>query len=144
MMTRQTYSLDGISGTIEVKGGKAVFTEKDGIDYAATTVQMPGGERVPFLFSVKNLIATGSDSTIKPGFEMGGSFTVPSYRTGLFLDPKGRGTTTGYDFAGALPGLQNGYEGVGEEKLFEENNKKFDVLSGMQLAILILVRTLRS
>ena len=131
MMTRQTYSLDGISGVVEVKDGKAIFTEKDGIDYAATTVQMPGGERVPFLFSVKNLIATGSDSTIKPGFEMGGSFTVPSYRTGLFLDPKGRGTTTGYDFAGALPGLQNGYEGVGEEKLFEENNKKFDVLSGM-------------
>ena len=130
MMTRQTYSLDGISGIMEVKDGKAVFSEKDGIDYAATTVQMPGGERVPFLFSVKNLIATGSDSSIKPGFEMGGSFTVPSYRTGLFLDPKGRGTTTGYDFAGALPGLQNGYEGVGEEKLFEENNKKFDVLSG--------------
>ena len=71
------------------------------------TVQMPGGERVPFLFSVKNLVATGSDSTIKPGFEMGGSFTVPSYRTGLFLDPKGRGTTTGYDFAGALPGLSS-------------------------------------
>jgi photosystem II oxygen-evolving enhancer protein 1 len=130
MMTRQTYSLDGISGIMEIKNGKAVFSEKDGIDYAATTVQMPGGERVPFLFSVKNLIATGSDSSIKPGFEMGGSFTVPSYRTGLFLDPKGRGTTTGYDFAGALPGLQNGYEGVGEEKLFEENNKKFDVLSG--------------
>ena len=144
MMTRQTYSLDGISGVVEVKDGKAIFTEKDGIDYAATTVQMPGGERVPFLFSVKNLIATGSDSTIKPGFEMGGSFTVPSYRTGLFLDPKGRGTTTGYDFAGALPGLQNGYEGVGEEKLFEENNKKFDVLSGtdtrsQQLCLFYLV-----
>ena len=135
MMTRQTYSLDGISGIMEVKDGKAIFSEKDGIDYAATTVQMPGGERVPFLFSVKNLVATGSDSTIKPGFEMGGSFTVPSYRTGLFLDPKGRGTTTGYDFAGALPGLQNGYEGVGEEKLFEENNKKFDVLSGKSLII---------
>merc|ERR1719502_2096424 len=25
-----------------------------------------------------------------------GNFKVPSYRTGLFLDPKGRGTTTGY------------------------------------------------
>lgn len=95
MMTRQTYSLDGISGTMQVKDGKAVFKEMDGLDYAATTVQMPGGERVPFLFSVKNLIATGSSSVIKPGFEMGGSFTVPSYRTGLFLDPKGRGTTTG-------------------------------------------------
>jgi photosystem II oxygen-evolving enhancer protein 1 len=35
---------------------------------------------------------------------------------------------TGYDFAGALPGLQNGVEG--DEKLFNENNKRFDVLKG--------------
>lgn len=128
-MTRQTYSLDGISGDLEVKDGKATFTEKDGIDYAATTVQLPGGERVPFLFSVKDLVAKSSSSgPIKPGFDLGGSFTVPSYRTGLFLDPKGRGTTTGYDFAGALPGLQNSIEGDAE--LFKENNKKFDVLQG--------------
>ncbi|CAN1225055.1 Oxygen-evolving enhancer protein 1, chloroplastic (Fragments) [Linum grandiflorum] len=26
---------------------------RDGIDYAAVTVQLPGGERVPFLFTVK-------------------------------------------------------------------------------------------
>jgi len=131
LMTRQTYTLDDISGSLEVKDGKATFTEEDGIDYAATTVQLPGGERVPFLFSVKDLVAKSSSSgPIKPGFDLSGSTTVPSYRTGLFLDPKGRGTTTGYDFAGALPGLQNGNEGVGEEKLFEENNKKFDVLKG--------------
>jgi photosystem II oxygen-evolving enhancer protein 1 len=93
LMTRQTYSLEGVSGDLEVKDGKAVFTEKDGIDYAATTVQLPGGERVPFLFSLKNLVATSSTpGPIKPGFDLGGSFTVPSYRTGLFLDPKGRGT----------------------------------------------------
>jgi len=128
LMTRQTYSLDGISGTME--GNPLTFKEEDGIDYAATTVQLPGGERVPFLFTVKDLVAKGNGGAIKPGFEMGGPFTVPSYRTGLFLDPKGRGTTTGYDFAGALPGLQNGNEGVGEEALFEENNKRFDVLSG--------------
>jgi photosystem II oxygen-evolving enhancer protein 1 len=128
-MTRQTYSLDGVSGDLEVKDGKVVFSEKDGIDYAATTVQLPGGERVPFLFSVKDLVAKSSSAgPIKPGFDLSGSFTVPSYRTGLFLDPKGRGTTTGYDFAGALPGLQNGVEGDAE--LFNENNKKFDVLQG--------------
>eukprot|EP00967_Tisochrysis_lutea_P029990 scaffold35163_cov30-Tisochrysis_lutea.AAC.1 len=57
---------------------------------------------------------------------MSGSFVVPSYRTGLFLDPKGRGTTTGYDQAVALPALQAG----GDEALFKENNKKFDVGSG--------------
>lgn len=98
-----------------MEGNPLTFKEEDGIDYAATTVQMPGGERVPFLFTVKDLVAKGNGGEIKPGFEMGGPFTVPSYRTGLFLDPKGRGTTTGYDFAGALPGLQNGVEGVGEE-----------------------------
>lgn len=131
LMTRQTYSLDGISGSMKSDGGKATFFEEDGIDYAATTVQLPGGERVPFLFSVKNLVAKGNGATVQKGFEMGGSYTVPSYRTGLFLDPKGRGTTTGYDFAGALPALQNGADiEQGSETLFAENNKRFDVLKG--------------
>lgn len=130
LMTRQTYSLDGISGSLE--GNK--FTEEDGIDYAATTVQMPGGERVPFLFSVKNLVAKTSGGDIKSGYSLSGSYVVPSYRTGLFLDPKGRGTTTGYDFAGALPGLQNSVDG--DAALFNENNKKFDVLAGdIELAV---------
>lgn len=129
LMTRQTYSLDGVSGELEVKDGKVVFSEKDGIDYAATTVQLPGGERVPFLFSVKDLVAKSSTpGPIQPGFDLSGSYTVPSYRTGLFLDPKGRGTTTGYDFAVALPTLQTGVEG--DTDLFKENNKKFDVLQG--------------
>jgi len=128
LMTRQTYTLDGVSGTAEVKDGKFTFTEEDGIDYAATTVQLPGGERVPFLFTVKELVAKSNTAgPIAPGFGFGGSFVVPSYRTGLFLDPKGRGMTTGYDQAVALPGIQNG---AGEEKLFDENNKKFDVLGG--------------
>jgi photosystem II oxygen-evolving enhancer protein 1 len=65
---------------------------------------------------------------------LSGSYTVPSYRTGLFLDPKGRGTTTGYDFAVAVPGLQNSIDGGAE--LFNENNKKFDVLAGdIELAV---------
>jgi len=135
LMTRQTYSLERISGTIEPKDGKLTFTEEDGIDYAATTVQTPGGERVPFLFSVKNLVAPGNTAgPIKDGFEFGGPVTVPSYRTGLFLDPKGRGTTTGYDFAGGLAALQSGgaltEEDGGSERLFKENNKRFDVLKG--------------
>nr|A0A4Y1YTM1.1 RecName: Full=Oxygen-evolving enhancer protein 1, chloroplastic; Short=OEE1; Flags: Precursor [Chattonella marina var. antiqua]BBL54382.1 oxygen-evolving enhancer [Chattonella marina var. antiqua] len=130
LMTRQTYTLDGISGDLNVVDGKIQFTELDGIDYAATTVQKPGGERVPFLFTVKELVAKASagGNTIAPGFQMGGKFVVPSYRTGLFLDPKGRGATTGYDMAVALPGIQSGVEG--DEELFRENNKVFDVLSG--------------
>lgn len=128
VMTRQTYTLEAIEGPISVEGGNIVFKEKEGIDYAATTVQMPGGERVPFLFTVKDLVAKGNGGAFKPGFQMGGDFTTPSYRTGLFLDPKGRGGTTGYDMAVALPGLQSGEEG--DDELFGENNKTFDVTTG--------------
>jgi len=128
VMTRQTYTLEAIEGPLKIEGGNIVFTEKEGIDYAATTVQMPGGERVPFLFTVKDLVAKGNGGAFKPGFQMGGDFTTPSYRTGLFLDPKGRGGTTGYDMAVALPGLQSGEEG--DDALFGENNKTFDVTNG--------------
>jgi len=127
LMTRQTYTLDGISG--KLTGGNGItFTEEDGIDYAPTTVQLPGGERVPFLFTVKELVAKGSGGAFKPGYEMGGTFKVPSYRTGLFLDPKGRGMTTGYDQAQALIASQTGVNG--QEELFNENNKVFDVFDG--------------
>lgn len=72
-----------MSGTFKVdSGGKVEFQEEDGIDYAPVTVQLPGGERVPFLFTVKELSAKGS----LDGF--GGDFTVPSYRGSSFLDPK--------------------------------------------------------
>jgi len=128
VMTRQTYTLEGIEGTLKNAGGNLVFKEKEGIDYAPTTVQLPGGERVPFLFTVKDLEATGKGDTFKPGFQMGGDFTTPSYRTGLFLDPKGRGGTTGYDMAVALPGLQSGE--AGDDEMFLENNKTFDVTKG--------------
>lgn len=126
--TRQTYVLTGIDGDLYQDGGKLTFKEKDGIDYAPTTVQLPGGERVPFLFTVKNLVAKSdsSASSIDPGLKMAGSFKVPSYRTGLFLDPKGRGTVTGYDQAVALPALQAG----DASSMDKENNKKFDVLDG--------------
>ena len=60
--------------------------------------------------------------------EFAGGFKVPSYRTGLFLDPKGRGMSTGYDMAVALPGLQSGVDG--DDEMFNENNKVFDVLKG--------------
>jgi len=126
--TRQTYVLTGMEGDLLQKDGKLTFVEKDGIDYAPTTVQLPGGERVPFLFTVKNLVAStdSAASSIDAGLKLSGKFIVPSYRTGLFLDPKGRGTTTGYDQAVALPALQAG----GDDELFKENNKKFDVGAG--------------
>jgi hypothetical protein len=74
-----------MSGTLKVDGsGNVELQEEDGIDYAAVTVQLPGGERVPFLFTVKNLQAKGSLDAF------GGEFTVPSYRGSTFLDPKVR------------------------------------------------------
>ncbi|PQP92507.1 oxygen-evolving enhancer protein 1 chloroplastic [Prunus yedoensis var. nudiflora] len=114
LMTRLTYTLDEIEGPFEVSpDGTLKFEEKDGIDYAAVTVQLPGGERVPFLFTIKQLVASG-----KPD-NFGGEFLVPSYRGSSFLDPKGRGGSTGYDNAIALPAGGRG----DEEELAKENIK---------------------
>jgi photosystem II oxygen-evolving enhancer protein 1 len=124
--TRQTYTLTGMEGTLTSEGGKLTFREQDGIDYAPSTVQLPGGERVPFLFTVKQLVATANTNGFDESTKFSGKFKVPSYRTGLFLDPKGRGTTTGYDQAVALPAMQAG----GDDQLFKENNKKFIVDEG--------------
>ncbi|CAO2837249.1 unnamed protein product [Amaranthus hypochondriacus] len=114
LMTRLTYTLDEIEGPFEVSSdGTVKFEEKDGIDYAAVTVQLPGGERVPFLFTIKQLVASGKPD----GFT--GEFLVPSYRGSSFLDPKGRGGSTGYDNAVALPAGGRG----DEEELQKENIK---------------------
>jgi photosystem II oxygen-evolving enhancer protein 1 len=114
LMTRLTYTLDEIEGPFEVASdGSVNFKEEDGIDYAAVTVQLPGGERVPFLFTVKQLDASGKPDSFT------GKFLVPSYRGSSFLDPKGRGGSTGYDNAVALPAGGRG----DEEELVKENVK---------------------
>lgn len=114
LMTRLTYTLDEIEGPFEISpDGTVKFVEKDGIDYAAVTVQLPGGERVPFLFTVKQLVATGKPESFS------GQYLVPSYRGSSFLDPKGRGGSTGYDNAVALPAGGRG----DEEELSKENVK---------------------
>ncbi|XP_075492267.1 oxygen-evolving enhancer protein 1, chloroplastic-like [Primulina tabacum] len=121
LMTRLTYTLDEIEGPFEVsQDGTIKFEEKDGIDYAAVTVQLPGGERVPFLFTIKQLVATGKPN----GFS--GEFLVPSYRGSSFLDPKGRGGSTGYDNAVALPAGGRG----DEEELQKENIKNVSSSTG--------------
>jgi photosystem II oxygen-evolving enhancer protein 1 len=106
VLTRQTTSLEQIRGSIAVAAdGTLTFKEKDGIDFQPITVLLPGGEEVPFFFTVKNF--TG---TTEPGFtainsstDFVGNFNVPSYRGAGFLDPKARGLYTGYDNAVALP-----------------------------------------
>ncbi|XVF17791.1 hypothetical protein REPUB_Repub10bG0154300 [Reevesia pubescens] len=121
LMTRLTYTLDEIEGPFEVStDGTVKFVEKDGIDYAAVTVQLPGGERVPFLFTIKQLVASGKPESF------GGDFLVPSYRGSSFLDPKGRGGSTGYDNAVALPAGGRG----DEEELAKENIKSAASSSG--------------
>ena len=127
LTTRQTYTLAFIEGNLDPN--PITFKEQDGMDFAATTVKMPDGEYVPFLFTVKELVAKGEGSSFKPGFTWGGEFNVPSYRTGTFLDPKGRGMFIGYDQAVALPALQaDGKEG--QEELYKETNKVFDLGKG--------------
>jgi len=119
LVTRLTYTLDDMSGKMKVGGdGKVTFVEEDGIDYAPTTVQLPGGERVAFLFSVKQLTTSGSLDNF------GGEFNVPSYRGSSFLDPKGRGGSTGYDTAVALPARGD------SEELAKENTKNTAALKG--------------
>jgi len=119
LMTRLTYTLDAMSGSFKVDGsGNVALKEDDGIDYAAVTVQLPGGERVPFLFSVKQLDAKGTLESFS------GDFSVPSYRGSSFLDPKGRGGSTGYDNAVALPAKAD------EEELLKENIKVTGALKG--------------
>jgi photosystem II oxygen-evolving enhancer protein 1 len=119
LMTRLTYVLDAMSGQMTIGAdGSVSFKEQDGIDYAATTVQLPGGERVAFLFTVKELDAKGSLSNF------GGDFNVPSYRGSSFLDPKGRGGSTGYDTAVGLPARGD------EAELEKENSKNTAGLKG--------------
>ena len=57
-LTRYTSSLDQVRGALEVDAdGSLVFKEKDGMDFQAVTVLLPGGEEVPFLFTIKGLVA---------------------------------------------------------------------------------------
>ena len=67
---------------VNISGGNIQFKEIDGIDYAPVTVQLPGGERVAFLFTIKQFDAKGSLDSFS------GDFNVPSYRGATFLDPK--------------------------------------------------------
>jgi len=106
LLTRYTTSLEQIRGLISVSNdGVLTFKEQDGIDFQPVTVQLPGGEEVPFFFTIKNF-----KGKTEPGFtsinsstDFVGDYKVPSYRGAGFLDPKARGVYTGYDNAVALP-----------------------------------------
>lgn len=119
LVTRLTYTLEQMTGKVSISGNQIKFQEEDGIDYAPTTVQLAGGERVPFLFTARELNASGSLDNFA------GNFKVASYRGSSFLDPKGRGGSTGYDTTVSLP------TGAGDdEELAKENIKSAAASTG--------------
>ena len=106
ILTRYTSTLEQITGAISSDSkGVLTFKEQDGIDFQPITVLLPGGEEVPFLFTIKNLVATTEpgSTAINSSTDFIGEFKVPSYRGQVFLDPKGRSMASGYDNAVALP-----------------------------------------
>jgi len=127
LLTRNTSTIDQVQGKLKINNdGSLTFVEEDGLDFQATTVQMPGGERVPFLFTVKGLVAQSQPglSSINTSTDFEGEFRVPSYRGAAFLDPKGRGVVAGYDAAMGLPA------GAESEELTRANIKGVETLKG--------------
>ncbi|APB32980.1 Photosystem II manganese-stabilizing protein PsbO [Gloeomargarita lithophora Alchichica-D10] len=127
LLTRATSSLDAITGDLQVASdGVLTLKEQDGIDFQVITVQLPGGERVPFFFTIKELVAKTQPgpTAINTSTDFSGAFQVPSYRSALFLDPKGRGVATGYDNAVALPGQAD------DARLGGANVKTIDIGEG--------------
>jgi photosystem II oxygen-evolving enhancer protein 1 len=127
LLTRYTSTIDQVQGNLKVNPDNSLtFVETDGLDFQAITVQLPGGERVPFLFTIKNLVAQTDPNllSINTSTDFKGSFKVPSYRGAAFLDPKGRGVVTGYDNAVALPGQSD------DEELTRANVKRAEILRG--------------
>lgn len=126
ILTRLTSTLDQITGTLKIdEDGELEFIEEDGIDFQPITVQLPGGEQVPFLFTLKDLEAkaqTGAVINTSTDFE--GEFYVPSYRGNVFLDQKGHGISSGYDNAVALPSAADA------EDLTRANVKQYDTGRG--------------
>jgi photosystem II oxygen-evolving enhancer protein 1 len=127
LLTRYTSTIDQVQGSLQVNEDRSLtFVEEDGLDFQATTVQLPGGERVPFLFTIKGLVAQTQPgmTSINTSTDFEGEFKVPSYRGAAFLDPKGRGMVTGYDTAVALPSQGD------REELARANAKQVEPLKG--------------
>ncbi|MCP9888628.1 MAG: photosystem II manganese-stabilizing polypeptide [Prochlorococcaceae cyanobacterium] len=131
ILTRFTTSLDQVYGDLNVEGDTIKFQEQGGLDFQLITVLLPGGEEVPFVFSSKELKATADGAAISTSTDFNGDYRVPSYRTSNFLDPKGRGLTTGVDYTQGLVGL-----GADSDGLERENIKRYvDGTGTMELSI---------
>jgi photosystem II oxygen-evolving enhancer protein 1 len=112
LVTRSTSTLDYVKADVTLQpDGSLTLVEKDGMDYQPITVQMPGGERIAILFTIKGYNAkTGPGlNGISTSADFDGITEVPTYRGPSFIDPKGRGLSIGYDAAEALPGKRDEY-----------------------------------
>ena len=131
LMTRYTSTIDSVQGTLQSNSdGSLTFVEEEGLDFQAITVQLPGGERVPFLFTIKELVATTQPDmqSINTSTDFEGEFIVPPYRTSNFLDPKGRGLTAGYDSAvGLITGQDSKNLARANVKVFETDTGKISL-----------------
>ena len=114
-LTRYTSTLDQVTGELVFnEDNSLIFNEQYGMDFQAITVLLPGGEEVPFLFTVKGLSVKSQPNmtSLNTSTDFKGIYNVPSYRGSSFLDPKGRGVTSGYDNAVALPASSDNKEFV--------------------------------
>jgi photosystem II oxygen-evolving enhancer protein 1 len=128
ILTRYTSSLDQVYGDLSIAGDKLTFKELGGIDFQPVTVLLPGGEEVPFTFTSKELVATSDGASISTSTDFSGSYRTPSYRTSNFLDPKGRGLTSGYSSAvGLVP--------AGDSKRWENIKQYVEGTGSMDLSI---------
>jgi len=128
ILTRFTSSLDQVYGDLSVGSEGLTFKELGGIDFQPITVLLPGGEEVPFTFSSKELVASAAGTSLTTSTDFAGPYRAPSYRTSNFLDPKGRGLTTGYSSAvGLVP--------AGDEFTGETVKRYVDGSGSMNLSI---------
>ena len=118
-MTRLTYTLDGMTGSFKVGSDGSVAVQE------RTTWTTPPS---PSSFPAASACPSSSPSRSSPARVTPPSsavtFVVLSYRGSSFLDPKGRGGSTGYDNAVALPAKSDA------DELLKENNKNVAALKG--------------
>ncbi|WP_019500685.1 photosystem II manganese-stabilizing polypeptide [Pseudanabaena sp. PCC 6802] len=127
LVTRKTTSLDYVQADVTLQSdGSLTLEEKEGLDYQPITVQMPGGERIAILFTIK-----GYKAKTQPGLNgigtsanFEGTTDVPTYRGPSFIDPKGRGLSIGYDAAEALPARRDEF---GKKSVKDDTTYKGDM-----------------
>ena len=129
-VTRQTFTLGPAQAELVSSGTELEFNILDGMTFQATTAQLPGREQAPILLSIKGLKATAdsADGSINSSLDFEGNYVVEGYRSSLFLDPKGRGSETGYEMAVGLQAAQDDFdEGTVKTDEFTDAKMSFSI-----------------